>query len=129
METAYAQALLKTIEGGTPPGKAVHALKEVLRKHGRESLMPRIARAFARVAGRQLQKSGYTLSLAHPADEARARAAATRALAAMGVQRPSVTTRTDDTLVGGWRLEGGDHLIDNSHKKHLLDIYKNVTKA
>lgn len=111
------------------PGKAVHALREALTKSGREALMPRIARAFDRVAHRQLQRSGFTLTVAHVKEESHARAAAKRALASAGITRADMEVRTDPSLIGGWRLEGADHLFDSSYKKHLLQIYKNVTNA
>lgn len=129
METAYAVALWKAIEGGMQPSKAVHALCESLKHHGRETLMPRIAKAFARVAKREIAKSGYVLSVAHRKDEVHARHAAKHALGAAGVSHPEFQLHTDDTLIGGWRLEGGDTLVDASFKKQLLTIYNRATSA
>ncbi len=34
----------------------------------------------------------------------------------------------DSDLIGGWRMESGEHLIDNSYKKHLLTIYNAATQ-
>lgn len=110
------------------PQKAVHALREALAKRGREALMPRIARAFGRVAKREMAKTGYTLSVAHGTDEAHARSAAKKALESMRAAQGHIEVRTDDTLIGGWRLEGADKLVDASYKKYLLDIYSATTK-
>ena len=36
--------------------------------------------------------------------------------------------RVDDSLIGGWRLEGRERLIDASYKELLLSIYNRATQ-
>jgi len=128
MEKAYAQALWKMIDGGASPTKAVHALRDVLKARGREVLFPRIAKAFERIAMREHQRSAMTLTVAHQKDEQKALAAAKKVLSQMNAAVPKhIHTYVDQSLVGGWRLEGADRLIDNSYKKHLLAIYNLAT--
>lgn len=129
MEGAYAQALWRVIEGGMVPSKAVHSLRDVLKKHGRETLIPKIAKAFERVAMREIARKTYMVSVAHHKDGESAKSAAKKALESMGVKGAELHLKEDDTLIGGWRLEGGDLLLDASFKKQLLTIYNRATAA
>ena len=127
MEKAYAQALWQLIEGGMEPSKAVHAIHTQLEAQGRQELMPRIARAFERLAERVHARDTVTLTVADKAHEHTAHKAATATLKDLGIDAAEIETRVDHSLVGGWRIEGREHLVDASHKKHLLAIYHATT--
>lgn len=127
METAYAQALWKMVEGGMTPAKAVRALQETLKVHGREALLPRIASAFARIAERETKRSDVVLTVAREKDERRAHKDIKEMLTRMGVEQKDLKTQIDDTLIGGWRLEGKETLVDASYKNQLLELYNRVT--
>lgn len=127
MQEAYAQALWKMVEGGMSPAKAVHALREALKARGREALLPRIGRAFARIAEREGKRTGITLSVAREKDERAAKSAVKTILAEMGVEPKEVNILVDDSLIGGWRLEGRETLVDASHKIELQKLYNRVT--
>ena len=128
MEQVYASALWSVIERGMTYDKAVRSMHESLVAQGRAELMPKIAKAFARHAERELQKSRLILSVAQEKDEAHARREAKRALEEMGATSANMDVRVDAQLIGGWRLEGGGHLIDRSWKVQLLSIYNRVTQ-
>ncbi len=127
MEQAYAQALWKMVEGGMTPVKAVHALRDTLKAHGREQLLPRIARAFARIAQREAKRTDVVLTVAREKDERRAHKEIKELLSQMGVEAKGVKTQVDDALIGGWRLEGKELLVDASYKKLLLDFFSRAT--
>ncbi len=127
METVYAQALWKMVEDGMTPSKAVRALHEVLKAHGREALLPRIASAFTRIAERETKRSDVILTVAREKDERRAHKEVKELLSAMGVGVEDLKTQVDDTLIGGWRLEGREQLVDASYKNQLLELYNRVT--
>ncbi|MBI5003475.1 F0F1 ATP synthase subunit delta [Candidatus Kaiserbacteria bacterium] len=127
MEKAYAQALWNTIAGGMDPKKSVHAVHKILETEGRTELMPRIARAFERLAAREHSRNTVTLTVAHKRDEAQSRQEAAEALKELGADAHTLETYVDDSLIGGWRLEGREHLVDESYKKHLLAIYTAAT--
>jgi F0F1-type ATP synthase delta subunit len=119
MEKLYAQALWKSIENGRNPKEAVESLAKLLKKQARLELMPKIAKAFARLA--EANKANRTrIFVAH---EKNAKAA----LKASGVVEADVCV--DETLIGGWRLEGGNEVVDRSFKKYLLDIYNEALAA
>lgn len=133
MENDYAEALRQMVTDSPgrkamTAGKAVRALRETLSAHGRMGLLPRIARAFARLAERERARGDVTLSTARSVDTKRALREASRALKDMGVKGRNVVSRVDEHLVGGWRLEGRERLLDASYKKHLLSIFENVTR-
>lgn len=127
MEKAYAQALWNAIAGGADHQKAVHAMQQMLKAQGREALMPRIAKAFERLAAHESARSTLTLVIADKHHEAHARKEAIETLKKLGIDTQTIETRTDESLIGGWRLEGQEHLVDASYKKHLLAIYQAAT--
>ena len=127
MEFAYAQALWKMVESGMSPVKAVHALRDLLKARGRETLMPRVGRAFARIAEREGKRTGVTLSVAREKDERAAKSAVKTILQEIGVEPKEVNILVDDSLIGGWRLEGRETLVDASYKSELQKLYNRVT--
>jgi len=134
METAYAQALWKIVKGDLPAGrqgmtphKAVEALREVLVKDGREILLSRISKAFEKIATRELARTQLTLSVAREKDERHAKREVKKVLEKLHLNEKHLVTRIDPHLIGGWRLEGAEHLVDASFKKHLLSIYNRAT--
>ncbi len=128
MEHAYAQALWKMVEGGLTPSKAVHALRDVLKAHGREALLPRIGRAFARIAARESDRNDVVLTVAREKDERAAHKAVKELLSQLGVEPKALKTQVDDTLIGGWRLEGRDQMVDASYKNKLLTLFSRATR-
>lgn len=128
METAYALALWKMIEGGMKPKETVMKLREALGKRGRVNLTPKIARAFARIAEREHRKRVVTLSVAREKDALKAEREVKDILQELGVSAKDMKVRVDDSLIGGWRLEGRERLIDASYKELLLSIYNRATQ-
>jgi F0F1-type ATP synthase delta subunit len=123
MEESYAQALMSLIEGGMEPREALHALVESLKIRGREALLPRIARAFERIAAREMKKNAVIVSVAHEKDANGAKKEVKPLLEEIGADSKEVEIRIDESLIGGWRFEGKGVLVDNSFKKSLLDMY------
>lgn len=136
MEQAYAQALWKIVEGGKTPHQAVHALHEMLKRDGREALLPRIASAFERIAQRAARKDDIVLTVAREKDLAEAKRKAKEVLSSLGIDlgdlpagKAGLKTQVDDSLIGGWRLEGKEHLVDASYKQQLLNIFNSAISA
>jgi len=124
MERVYAQVLYKLVESGMVSGKAVHALKEKLERDGRGALLPRVARAFARLAEREGSKSSVVITVARGKDERHAKAKAREVLDTLG--EADLKVQVDDSIIGGWRVEGRGMLVDNSYKAALLDTYNRI---
>jgi F0F1-type ATP synthase delta subunit len=113
MENAYAQAIWKAVENGKSPKEAVSAVVEMLKKQGRAELLPRIGRALSRLAAAKSANNARVF-VAHERD-------AKEAFKQSGVDEADIIV--DETLIGGWRLEDRDTLVDASFKKMLLDMY------
>lgn len=109
------------------PGKAVGAIASKLNADGRAALMPRVGRAFARLAEREAGKGGVVLTVAREKDERHAKSAAKEVIATLG-EDIDLRVQVDDSIIGGWRLEGRGMLVDKSHKAQLLGIYNRVTQ-
>ena len=127
MEKHYAQALWTMIEKGVEPKKAVHALHDLLVANGRVSLMPRIGHAFDRLARTEMAKSTLVLSVAYEKDAHAAKQSIKEILSEMNADAKDVEVRVDESLIGGWRLEGREQLHDASFKKMLLEMYNRAT--
>lgn len=115
MPHAYARALIALVSKGLTPKEAVQKVFVSLEAKGRMGLAKSIARAFARDAEKELRRSRATLTVAHAKD-------AKKASANANIGEYEVIT--DPTLIGGWRLETFDSLIDQSWKKQLVSIYQ-----
>ena len=126
MEKAYAQALWKAIEKGLEPKKAIAALHASLQAHGRESLMPRIAAAFERLAQRNARRGRITLTVAKE-DESRAAIKSAKSVLDTFGEGTEIDVCVDPSLIGGWRVEGKETLVDASYKKYLLDMFNRAT--
>ena len=118
MERAYAQALWSIVERGGEHKKAVAALHQTLVRTGRERLIGKILAEFKRIAVRESKRSSAVISVGRRAD-------VEAALKAAGVSESEVIL--DPTLIGGYRIEKGDTLVDASWKNHLITIYNAVT--
>jgi F0F1-type ATP synthase delta subunit len=123
MEQAYAQALWSITTKGASAKDAIASLRALLEREGRSTLLLRIGKALQRIAAREERRQSLTLSVASEKDAKGARAKAEAVLKEMGVDSEGLKTQVDDTLIGGWRLEGREVLIDASYKQDLLDIY------
>ena len=119
MEQAYAQALWKSVAGGREPKDAVAALHETLQTNNRLELMPRILRAFKRLAEEHARKTRTRLWVARQED-------AKHAFKQAGVTEADVCV--DESLIGGWRLESNETLVDASYKNYLLDMFNRATR-
>ena len=129
MEKSYAQALWKIVEGGTTPHEAVRKLHSSLQTRGREALMPAVTRAFKRLAAEKREAEGVTLTVARKEDEKVAHREAAALLKELEIAPHEVTVSLDETLIGGWRLEGRERLVDASFKKQLLSLYNRATQT
>ena len=128
MQEAYAHALWQMVESGTSPKEAVRKVHASLAARGREALLPRVASAFRRLAERERVRSGITLSVAREKDARAAMHEAKDLLASLSEEKVGAEVIVDGSLVGGWRLEGRETLVDASFKKQLLSLYNRATQ-
>jgi F0F1-type ATP synthase delta subunit len=127
MEQAYAQALAHLIQKGMSPDDAVAKIRHVLKAHGRTELLPKIARAFARIMDREASRDKVVLTVARHKDMHHALEEAKKFLAMQHFGEFDLERQVDESLIGGWRLEGKNMLLDASWKKDLISMYNRAT--
>ena len=127
MHELYAQALWEMVNEGKQPHDAVALLRKNLEAKGRSALMPKIAKAFERLAAKEARKNNVVLTIARQKDAHAAATAAKRMLEHNGLQEVTMEQKVDESLIGGWRLEGRGILVDHSWKKELLEIFERAT--
>ena|SRR3989344_2178037 len=128
MQEQYAQAVLAMVEKGKAAHEAVAALTKTLEARGRLALLPRIGRAFQRLAAKEANKNTFTLTVARQKDAQQAVKEVEKVLTDIRIGETDVYETVDESLIGGWRLEGRGILIDTSWKNSLLSIYNRVTQ-
>jgi F0F1-type ATP synthase delta subunit len=128
MEATYASVLMRLIETGMTPEQALSAVQKHLEEKGRIQLMPKLALALKRLQERDATRSTMTLSVGRANDSAQALREAERTLAEMRVTDTDLCETVDETLIGGWRLEGRGLLVDKSWKSSLLSLYNRATR-
>jgi F0F1-type ATP synthase delta subunit len=119
IDQAYARAIWRAVEAGKEPHEAVSIVYDILKRQDRTALMPRILRSFTRLADKELRRTQVRLSVARQGD-------VKQAMIEAGIQEADVCI--DESIIGGWRLETSDRLVDASHKKYLLDIFIRATR-
>ncbi len=117
---AYAKAMLSLSKEGHNTDGIVKGLINSLKARGALALLPNVLRAYTNLIARK-SSDKPVVAVARSAD-------AKEAIEQSGV--PSDTeVVVDERLIGGYRLEQGGKLIDNTFKAKLLQIYRNATKA
>lgn len=119
LDQAYAKALWRSVEEGKDPHAATAALHDILRRQNRLALLPRILRSFRRLADEEMRRTRAKIWVARAKD-------VKQVMVEAGVAEADVCI--DDTLIGGWRLETNDTLVDASHKKYLSDMFIRATR-
>lgn len=126
MREAYALVLWKMLEGGMKPEAAVAHLRENLARHGRSGLLSTIGKAFERLASKKMATDEAQLFVAHEKDASRA---VKEAVSLLNLEDGDMRVCVDATLIGGWRLQEKNRLVDASFKNHLLSIYNRATQS
>ena len=126
MHELYARALWDIVGGGTKPEKAVAGLREALVRNGRLALLSKIRCAFQKIAAREIGRREVRLFVAKENDK---RTAEREVVEQLNLKNPDLRLSVDRSLIGGWRGEAAEELIDRSFKKHLLSLYTHVTES
>jgi hypothetical protein len=106
----YTEGVLRALRSGTEPSLAFQHLSKILKREKREVLFPDILFLV-------LKRSRLIV-------EPRVTVASEE----VDVPKKLVGEKIiDPTLIGGYRYENGEALIDTSYKRALIAIYKNAT--
>lgn len=100
------------------PKAATKALVDLLEKHGRMKVLPKVFHSLSRALQHAHTTPRTTVTVAHEKDAGHAKKVS-------GLHDAAV--KVDETLVGGWRAYSENTLTDASYKKQLQDLYKRAT--
>jgi|TARA_Y100000310_G_scaffold345555_1_gene466480 F0F1-type ATP synthase delta subunit len=117
----YAEALYEVLSE-TEEGDVDAILNNffaVLSSKGHSALLPNIVREYIQIAGREKNKRS-TLVVSNEKGKSEFREKATE----FNIPDSSLDIVVDESLVGGFRLEGNDVLVDGSYKRMLLELYR-----
>lgn len=114
----YARAMWFLLQEGAPPRKIVAKVRKALESRGGLSLWPRVARAFKVLAERAMRRHRAVIMVARKKDEKAARRES-------GARSAELVL--DPSLIGGWRFEGREELVDATFKRHLLALYNRIS--
>jgi len=124
----FADALMGMTARGATAKEAVHTLVSYLETRGMKNALHKLPVLLERKAIRERRRNEIVLDVVHHQSAPHAKKEATQHLADIGVDPHDVRINEDDSIIGGWRLVGKGMLVDNTFKKHLLQLYKNIAR-
>ncbi len=126
MKHAYVTALVEKILSGTPVEEALARTKATLAAHGHSRLWSQVLKAAARLLEAKLKSHVPQVTLAKEGSASEAAIAA--ALAKIGASASEYRRTVDSTLIGGMTARFKGMVLDQSHKRVLVDLYRRITK-
>lgn len=121
----YAHALMMALEGvdEKEATKRAERFAALLRRSGHIRLLPKILATYERMTAERAQKEGIVVSVAKEGDAHTYASEIKKVAAEMGAGNEALIIRTDETLVGGYKVKTRDKSIDRSFKRALTTIY------
>ena len=117
---AYAKAMMSLSKEGQDADSIVKGLVSSLKARGALALLPKILSTYTNLVAQKGSEEPI-VAVARSAD-------AKEAIEQSGAPKDAKVV-VDERLIGGYRLEQGGKLMDNTFKAKLLQIYRNATKA
>ena len=127
----YAEALHRALKGKqeSETGHIVARFSEVVSTRGHRGLIARIAEEFCTIAHRAHEDQKVLLVTAQNQGRARGVFAFEHYQKEGTISHGAIPEEVvDETIVGGYQLREKNILIDQSHKRSLVDLYKNITR-
>jgi F0F1-type ATP synthase delta subunit len=126
----YAEALHSALKGKeeSDAKRIIARFSEVVRARGHAGLFARIAQNFQIVARRAYDEQKVLVVTAHEKGRARGAFAYEHYQKEGTISSDAISEEmVDETIVGGYQLRGKHMLVDQSYKRLLADLYKNIT--
>lgn len=127
----YAEALHRALKGKdeTDTGRIIARFGEVVDARGHTGLLARIAHEFQAISRRAHTHQNVLVVTAREKDRSRGAFAFDHYHQAGTFPLDAVVEETiDETIVGGYQLRSKNVVIDQSYKRLLTDLYKNITR-
>lgn len=127
----YAQALYKSLQGKSPESESalVANFIAVLRAKGHMSLLPSILKDFERISGKEEKYNATRITVADKAASRRCVEAVAEYAAQAGFDAKRAIIEEDSSLIGGFRAERRDMILDGSFKRMLTELYRKFIAA
>lgn len=127
----YAEALHRALKGKdeSDTGRIIARFSDVVSARGHAGLFTRIAEEFQTISHRAHAHQKVLVVTAH--EKGRAHGAfAYEHYQKEGTFPPDTVPEEvmDTSIVGGYQLRGNHMLVDQSYKRLLADLYKNITR-
>lgn len=127
METhVWAHALYLAAQEHAEHDRLLNGLRRALRRRGKLSLLPHIARAYQRIVENRAHEHTPVLRVAHRNDVEVLSEELNRAKQRMGVADQMLRIEHDPSIIGGYCLEAHGAAMDASYKRMLLDLYRTM---
>ncbi len=123
----YSQAVRALVREGTSPDAALMGLRTMLTARGHLRLYPKILKELLTEVTKDSANETATVTVARAGDEITHKKEITEQLTLLGQNEH--TTIIDESIVGGYIIEGTNSRIDNSYKKRLLTLYRSLIKS
>lgn len=121
----YAQALKEIIRDGKGNEETIGvSFVNLLKKKGHIKLLPQILKEFEKFSEKDIDTKQVVLTVARIADENRFKSDALQYIT--GFDEGHLKTKIDESLVGGFKIETKDIVVDASYKKKLLNLYREI---
>jgi len=125
MKDTYQKAVLAHIKDGVAIETIVTGLDRVLALRGHQQLSGAIWQSVLRVIEAE-KAAGSTVYVISLAAYQSLKTQITKVLHAINAP-DDVTVVVDQTLIGGFVVEGNSNRVDLSYKKQLVDLYRKIT--
>ena len=127
----YAEALHRALKwkNESDAGRIIARFSDVVSTRGHSGLLTRIVQEFQTISRRTYAHQKVLVVTAH--EKGRARGAfAYEHYQKEGTISPDAVPEEiiDESIVGGYQLRGKHMLVDQSYKRLLADLYKNITR-
>ncbi|MEK7647179.1 MAG: F0F1 ATP synthase subunit delta [Patescibacteria group bacterium] len=127
----YAQALHKSLQGRNR--ESVDALFAnfiaILRAKGHMSLLSYILKDFARIRGKEEKYNATRITVADKSAAKRYTEEAAEYAGQAGFEAKGAIIEEDLSLIGGFRAEKRDMILDRSFKRMLIELYRKFIAA
>jgi len=123
---AYAHALHKAVlKHPEQAERYADNLQKIVEKRRHEKLLPAIVRRYQRIVS-SMRSDVSTVTVASKHDLEKYRKEISEAKNALGLS-PSIQEVENDSLIGGYVVQGKGKRIDGSYKRMLIALYRYMT--
>ncbi len=127
MKEQYIHAVLQVLKEGNEPKIALKGLKDTLSKRGHSKLESVVLRGVLRKLESQKSSKDTVVTVANDELLIKQKSAINDAIETLSAS-DDYDVIVDKTIIGGSIVQTKSHIVDNSYKTKLVDLYRSITK-